>query len=382
MKREDCRDLLLFKKSSLLKLRNKEQIQIFSSSPRRQYNLTPFLEKHLPFGPHKIQFLPVRGNIQTRVLKLLRDPKVDGLIVAKAAIDRLLAAEREEFQATKTFLQQSLLLTQWMVLPLSENPTAAAQGALAIEVLKTRDDLKKYLQKIQDSEAFECVQKERGILSSYGGGCHQKIGVSCFNRQFSQVTFLKGLTDKGEILKSQPTLEIPGLYVVKSDDFFTRQTIKASVPDSFSAVFVSHYEAWIPAENKVIWSSGLKTWQKLAELGIWVHGSSEGLGESEDRRLEVLAPELKWAKLSHQSPAPTELPVISTYQLIPKQNAKLPEANAYYWKSFLLYQQALKLHADLAGKKHYCGPGKTFEEIKKVTDSITVLFPMPTAKGF
>jgi hydroxymethylbilane synthase len=78
--REDLRDVLLFKKSSL----NKSKLEIFTSSPRRIYNLQNFFSWSLPWKTDSLEFLTVRGNIQTRVRKLL-ESSADGLIVAKTA---------------------------------------------------------------------------------------------------------------------------------------------------------------------------------------------------------------------------------------------------------------------------------------------------------
>ena len=43
--REDPRDILLFKKNDLIHYQNLDEIVIFSSSPRRMYNIPPFLKK-------------------------------------------------------------------------------------------------------------------------------------------------------------------------------------------------------------------------------------------------------------------------------------------------------------------------------------------------
>ena len=62
----------------------------------------------------------------------------DALVVAKAALDRLLAPGVRCRCAASA---QCLDRCAWMVLPLSEFPTAPAQGALAIEVAVDRDDV-------------------------------------------------------------------------------------------------------------------------------------------------------------------------------------------------------------------------------------------------
>ena len=67
-------------------------MSILTSSPRRAYNLDSFLREALPAKINELKFENVRGNVQTRVRKLL-EQSVDGLIVAKAAIDRLLGSD-------------------------------------------------------------------------------------------------------------------------------------------------------------------------------------------------------------------------------------------------------------------------------------------------
>jgi len=96
-------------------------IDIFTSSPRRAHNLNSFLRDALP-AINSPSFLNVRGNVPTRVRKLL-EGQTDGLIVAKAAIDRLLSAQQSEFAETREFLREALSQCRWMVLPLRENPS-------------------------------------------------------------------------------------------------------------------------------------------------------------------------------------------------------------------------------------------------------------------
>src|SRR5262249_48821231 len=147
----------------------------------------------------ELNFVNVRGNVPTRVRKLLQSD-VDGLIVAKAAIDRLLEAPQPEFAETQKELREAVSQCRWMVMPLRANPSAPAQGALAVEISRRRDDIRKLLAPINCAEAFGVVQREREILRSYGGGCHQKIGTSVLRRPFGEITFLRGITDDGRVL--------------------------------------------------------------------------------------------------------------------------------------------------------------------------------------
>src|SRR5436305_5422148 len=198
--RADQRDLLLIRTDRWARVEQTGALSIFTSSPRRAHNLDGFLRTALPAQIDELKFDNVRGNVPTRVRKLLESEQVDGLIVAKAALDRLLEAPQTEFTDTQAFLREALARCRWMVLPLRENPSAPAQGALAIEISRQRSDIRELLAPLNCSDTFSAVLSEREILRSYGGGCHQKIGASVLRRPFGEITLLRGLADDGEIL--------------------------------------------------------------------------------------------------------------------------------------------------------------------------------------
>ena len=45
---------------------------------------------------------------------------------------------------------------------------------------------------------IKCVNLERNVLKNYGGGCHQKIGVSFFDTSAGLIHSKKGETDDGK----------------------------------------------------------------------------------------------------------------------------------------------------------------------------------------
>src|SRR5690606_19487864 len=102
----------------------------------------------------------------------------DGLFMAKAALDRLLAAPQAEFNGARQEIRSCLEALEWMVLPLSLFPTAPAQGALAVEGLADREDLRSLLAPAHCPATARAVERERALFSSFGGGCHQKIGLT------------------------------------------------------------------------------------------------------------------------------------------------------------------------------------------------------------
>ena len=213
LERADQRALLLFKKDHLLNPTFSE-VKIFSSSPRREYNLKRFLAKALPKRLHDkpIVFEPVRGNMQTRLAKWKENPGVQGLVLAKAALDRLLSenfpeASNEEYTQIRNTLRAYLKESVFMCLPLSENPNAPAQGALAAEIKSSRADIREIISTLTIPEVSKSVIREREELQKYGGGCHQKIGVTSFYRKYGEVFFLQGLTDNGVELNQKELLK-------------------------------------------------------------------------------------------------------------------------------------------------------------------------------
>lgn len=363
--RADQRDLLLVKKSKLSEgVQNRSSaLKILSSSPRRGRNLSKSLLKLLPkdFQSLGVEFADIRGNVPTRIRKALADQAADGLVLAKAGIDRLLAAESEEFAQTKMELRQSLAQFSWMILPLSLNPTAAAQGALALEISENRPDLETLLEPILCSKTTAQVKIERAILKQYGGGCHQKIGVSVIDHSLGAVISIQGEQTDGTVLNyfeplsdylniQQPKLikeyakefEILtspqkdlGLVwsslshmnshqqeIIRSGQWFPSSKTKALKVFErrpldvdlerlrLKPIMVTRESAlpsqFSPGTDQMIWTAGLETWSSLADRGIWVCGTFDSLGEDQlplGLRAEQLAPEKsgQFVKLTHKS---------------------------------------------------------------------------------
>lgn len=380
--RADVRDLLLFKKSSLTKLQPGFVPAIFSSSPRREYNLRPFLKDYLPGSPADVTFTSVRGNIPTRLRKLLEDGAVDGLVVAKAALDRILTSERGEFAEAREKVREALSRCEFMVLPLSANPAAPAQGALAIEIRKDRDDVRALLQPIHRPDVFREVVRERAILKSHGGGCHQKIGATVLEREGGSLVFVRGLTTAGIELRERAWEGSAAgeAEIVRTDRLFERKRAVGK-PDltGVSALLVAHSFAWLPdlEFSGIVWTAGLSTWKKLAAAGVWVHGSTESLGEREDPRLEALRPGLQWGLLTHsRSKSSRGSRVIPTYDLVPRADAAPPEGKTLHWTSAELFDEAMKRWPELRERRQSCGLGKTKDELAVRVDSLEIRWPV------
>jgi hydroxymethylbilane synthase len=374
--RADARDLLLVREDRWAEVCRTGVMSIFTSSPRRGYNLESFLRFALPANLRELNFVDVRGNVPTRVRKLL-ESDTDGLIVAKAALDRLLSAKQAEVAATQHGLRSALSQCRWMVLPLRENPSAPAQGALAVEILRRRSDLRELLSPLNCAATFAAVTQEREILRGYGGGCHQKIGASVLRRPFGEVTFLRGLTDGGQVLdkyslsasKSRPPkIGRNKMWPLSSSDtdWFAREGIPVEPVDASIALWIAKADAlpddWLPCPGQIVWASGVKTWRSLAQRGVWINGSAESLGEQEPQNIETLVGSpLTWLKLTHESGynEGTAL-TLATYRLVPKNGpVDLKGKTYFFWKSGSSFEHALSLNPWIKSMTHFCGPGNT-----------------------
>jgi hydroxymethylbilane synthase len=372
------RDLLLVRTDRWEEVERTGRMTILTSSPRRSYNLDAFLRRALPTQINELVFEPVRGNVPTRVRKMW-NPGADGLIVAKAAIDRLLEAPEEEFAATKAELRNALSQCRWIVLPLRANPCAPAQGALAIEIKSGHPQLRERLAAINCDETFATTQREREILRGYGGGCHQKIGASVLRRTYGEIIFLRGLTDDGTALneyrllpsRSRPpklSHELLWPSNLADSDWFKRERVPATIPNL--PVWIAKADA-LPegtslSSSHLAWTSGLRTWERLARRGVWVNGSAEGLGEHEHPPIETLVGKaVAWTKLTHAgAAAENAMQQLPTYRLIPKDGSPdLQGKHYFFWTSGSSFERALALNPWLKSMTHFCGPGNTLRTL-------------------
>jgi len=106
-----------------------------------------------------IQIRPLRGNIDTRLSKL-HSGELDGIIVAAAAMLRMGWEHR---------------ITEY--LPIEFFLPAVGQGALAVEIRASDQELAALLSVANDEPTLQSVQAERAFLSAVGGGCRAPIAA-------------------------------------------------------------------------------------------------------------------------------------------------------------------------------------------------------------
>lgn len=188
LERADPRDVLLVRRDAID--RRPSPLRILTSSPRRVWMLERALAPLLPWPVRAVTTHDVRGNITTRLKKLI-EGDCDALVVAKAALDRLLPPDDDD-PASTTTIRALLAKCRWMVLPLRQFPTAPAQGALAVEVATGNHTLRDYLRRINHTPTWVDVIRERALLEARGGGCHDAFGATALTRSFGTVLSTRG----------------------------------------------------------------------------------------------------------------------------------------------------------------------------------------------
>ncbi|MEM3227247.1 MAG: hydroxymethylbilane synthase, partial [Thermoplasmata archaeon] len=143
-----------------------EHYKIGTSSIRRKM----FLKHYRP----EIEIVDIRGNVDTRIRKY-NENEVNGIIVAKAGLDRL------NLQVQYTVLDKRIFVPQ------------ANQGAIAV-IARKDSESSKILKKLDHLETRISCMIEREILSILKAGCHAPIGIyswiqdSQINLQVSEIS--------------------------------------------------------------------------------------------------------------------------------------------------------------------------------------------------
>lgn len=108
--------------------------------------------------PH-LRIQPLRGNLDTRLGKLDRG-EYSAIILAAAGLKRLGLQDR-----IRAYLPVELSLP------------AAGQGALGIEILESRDDMRTWLAPLADPASTACALAERAVSRVLGGSCQVPLAA-------------------------------------------------------------------------------------------------------------------------------------------------------------------------------------------------------------
>jgi hydroxymethylbilane synthase len=388
--RKYAHDILLIKKDKIKDLPKLKKLTVGTSSPRRITNITNHLKKFLPNIQEELEITTeiLRGNVNTRLKKLI-DNQYDAIVLAMAGLERLCHKEN-------SLKEISPLLNEldFMIMPMTYFPSAASQGALAIECHEFADEkLKKIIQSVHHPDTFECVKYERDYFKSYGGGCHLAIGIHTGKTLAGHVHFHLGVHDNKTISKKWLTTNKKKNKTQAKKIFIgskganTNQIIFDEVtfplahsfqlPDD-GIFFVTSKHCLTSYAPQSTFCAGIETHKELVKRGIWVNGSLDSLGYKilqnwqNSKLLKQFFNNKKWYTLTQDDGQSEIGEVIGCYArnylpLSPAFQEQLSSVEAFYWTSYAQYRHYLKEYPVLADKKyfHSCGIGKTLEEFMK-----------------
>ena len=383
-KRTFPHDILLIKKETLFNLKNLNELVVGTSSPRRIKNTSNHLKKYLPGVKNNliVKAENLRGNVNSRLLKL-KEGKYHAILLALAGMERL--SESEEIKTLVTGMT-------FMILPLSVFPSAAAQGALAIEILTGNKELLNKVKKVEDFHTLQEVQRERKAFNDYGGGCHLAVGINVKKLGENYVHFHQGELDNQSVsinfLERPRHISVPtGVksFIGKNDPLIK----KAPLPDGI-LIEANFYVTSLHCLDKfkkiynegTIWASGVKTMQGLIKEGFWVNGCSDSFGDiqikvlKESKFLSLMMKILSWKTLTSKTGSSTIGEVIPAYEheiTPPSDDFKkiIEETEIFYWTSYFQYQTYLNFFPQIKTKNHCCGLGKTLLTFQEKNIEVT-----------
>ncbi len=413
--RELPNDVVLFRGDTADTVRHGRRLKIGTSSPRRIENLRSFLRQALPTGAADLDLVEIRGNVNTRISRLHEAPEspraLDGVVLALAGLNRL-AADSDAPLGTGAgqILKELVRGLRWMVLPIPENPTAPGQGALAVECRQGDSKSINIVAALDDPTTRRLVARERSLFSEWGGGCHQKFGITVLEPMPGlEILYSRGVRPDGMRVDAcqwplPARLQTPRHW----DGIKERGELSPLAGQSISAhaaqeavrylsqtdrlVWVSHSRAMPIGGDQSrarLWVPGTKTWFQLAKRGLWVEGSAEGFGFDWAARRFFQAPALQLhgrlpeiVSLTHADsatdggPTATRLPtyVIPPAAAYSKMSLeRLQTAETVYWGSFSQYQSLCMKTAP--GTLHCAGPGSTSRSINRLGRDSCQVFP-------
>jgi hydroxymethylbilane synthase len=130
-------------------------------------------------------------------------------------------------------------------------------------------------------------------------------------------------------------------------------------------------ESWRPAPDRLVWTAGGRTWRRLAERGVWVHGCADGLGDQEPAAADLLAGRaVDWLRLTHAAASDEDdAGALATYRVDEALPDDLATRTHFFWTSGRLLLDALKRWPALRDRWHGSGPGRTHRVLREAIPS-------------
>jgi hydroxymethylbilane synthase len=139
---------------------------VATSSTRRKAQL---LESNT-----RLKVVDIRGNVATRMRKVMDNPELDATVLALAGITRLNFNITTEGNLVGEGVPDGMLAT---VLDIEAMLPCVGQGAIGIEVRNNDERIAAICEQLNDYNSFQCVIAERAFLAGMGGGCQSPVAA-------------------------------------------------------------------------------------------------------------------------------------------------------------------------------------------------------------
>lgn len=166
--REEIQDVLVMKADA-----DMENLVIATGSVRRSHMV------HTYWGG-KARTVPVRGNVATRLRKMVENPEVSATLLARAGLNRL-GYDRESFEVEGTKVRV-------VGLPVEDFPPALGQGAIALECRKDDAEANAMVSRVNHEPTYRCISCERAFLNLLQADCSVPVGGYAVNNEDGSLT--------------------------------------------------------------------------------------------------------------------------------------------------------------------------------------------------
>jgi porphobilinogen deaminase len=195
-KRADVRDVLIYRDAEFLKnpqlsTLNAQQTDWTPGHADRRGFKPKIALKELPAGAtvatsstrRKAQLLEhhptllvtdIRGNVTTRMQKLMDHANLDATVLALAGLTRLNFKITPEGKLEGDAVPDGLLAT---VLDTEVMLPCVGQGAIGIEVREADERIAAICERLNHFNTMQCVTAERAFLAAMGGGCQSPVAA-------------------------------------------------------------------------------------------------------------------------------------------------------------------------------------------------------------
>ena len=130
-------------------------------------------------------FVPVRGNVDTRLRKLDAG-EMDALVLAAAGLKRLGLGDRIS-----------------ALIPVERCVPAPGQGIIGVEIRRDDEDARDQVSALNDEAARTALEAEQALVAALGGGCQLPLGAyASMNNGTLLLRAVVASPDGGEILST------------------------------------------------------------------------------------------------------------------------------------------------------------------------------------